>query len=117
MLSVEPEGVRGFGGSWDDQTNEEVRAAILIEVGYRPDYSYITKEALNSLYAYVQGEFAYDPRDPDLFGREDVLCRVMWSTGYGATETDEPSYRLNRDELDHLVKVLRRNKDDRKWIL
>lgn len=59
----------------EDASTSDIRATIMKSLGYKPR-SYVTKESLNSLFAYLDGEFMYDWEDSDTFSRYDMMLMI-----------------------------------------
>lgn len=89
----------------------EIRSAILVELGYKTDWTYIPKDALNSLFAYLNGEFVYKPGEKTIFTRQDLL--FMLGAEIGDVEVEN---RLQRDQLVKTAKLIQDNEDKRDWV-
>jgi hypothetical protein len=104
----------------------DLRQEIALQVGRRtnPDTP-LEKRVLNSVHAYLTGEFYYKPAvrdrpaENDHKSRDNVLVAVVFRGGIGEPgdkwSTDPPEY-LTKKELKELLQTLREREDKRRWI-
>lgn len=101
---------------FEDMTSEELLSHVLGKVGYRMDWTYLPKDALNSLMAYATGEFVYLPRRHEDFSREDLLLMVGAECDIESViDNADGDYRLRRDELEEVAKFIHETDDKREW--
>lgn len=124
-------GTVSLDGDTSDLTRSDLRQKIAAYAGHRPrPDTPLGKETLNSVYAYLTGEFYYPPAAAnrpdhvDFSSRKDVLVAVVYNSGIGE-EADEWSRSVNkqedmpdalrRDELLTLAEKMKDTKDQRDW--
>jgi len=111
-----------------EQVVAELRGVVARKTGVRTDWSTpLDKETLNSVYAYLSGEFAvpktalHKPQHPDFEDREHILWAVVSAAGIGGPEddwsqsTEYTPNSLRKDELKELIAAMNERGDRRDW--
>jgi hypothetical protein len=121
----------------EEQTCRQLRATISAKTGHRPPASMVTKPILNSVHAYLTGEFYEDPgaiRPYHISRNElteavlteclDVIEETPRLDGYEeglkdlrdkAATADKVVRSLNKSELQALVYCMNERGDQRSW--
>lgn len=103
-------------GPSEEMTAVDLRGYILSTLGYRTDWSYIPKAALNSLMAYKTGEFVYQPDRHDEFTREELLLMAGGDFEIlSVIDSASADYTLRKSELLDLAVRLQEMEDQRSW--
>lgn len=95
---------------YSEHTKEEIKGSILIELGYKASWSYLPKDAMNSLWAYITGEFAYSWDDGDLMEREDMM--LMIGSLIDEYEFDD---HMTKSQLIKIRELMDEVNDQREW--
>ena len=116
-------------GDTESLTIPDLRQKIAVQVGCRTQaHTPLDKSTLNSIYAYLTGEFAYPRRarhrvnHPAYCPRHEVLRGVVIEAGLGEPEDGWSASvagnprALRRDELLKLAEHLRDTEDKRTWM-
>lgn len=109
----------------DDMRRWELRGKIAVLVGCNTNWrTPLSKSTLNSVYAYMTGEFHVQPariHHQDATPRSEILLSVVYAAGIGDPDdrwtptNGETPRELRRDELQKLYEVMSDRGDQRSW--
>lgn len=111
-----------------DVTRKDLRQKIAVMVGCKPSKTQLKKSTLNSVYAYLEGEFCYprkvryDSSHPEYIPLEGVQEAVVYASGVGAPHdewspiVDGQPGSFRKDELWELATKLHEEDDQRDWV-
>lgn len=102
----------------DERTNDELRRKIGLKTGYHITGTALPKDCLNSVYAYLNGEFyihpsrVYNTSETTL---EDLRVAVAIDGGAGPMYPREGGRAFNKSELQNIVYTMNETGDQRDW--
>lgn len=102
----------------DELTVPELRAEVQSRAGVNElSYSAFTKSTLNSVYAYLTGEFYIKP-DHIHLSRSDDRADVLEAVARAAEIEDwldDPVAQFNKDHIESLLEEMNERGDQREW--